>query len=97
MPIHIKININRDVLSHIHITRMDENLSMDPDALILYSVVVKDEPPRGSHLAQYAAESPSWGEWEAGDRFYHRYGDGALVCVQKALEAYNKAAHENVH
>lgn len=88
MPIHMTVKINQDVISHIHIARVDENLSMQPDALIEYSVVVKEQPTKGSYLEKYAEETPSWGDWLNGVKFQHRYGDGALVCVQKAVEAY---------
>lgn len=92
MPIHTTIKVNQDVISHIHITRVDDNMSMDENAVLEYSVIVKDEnPSRTSYFRDEAQEAPSWSEWYTeGVRFTHRYGDGVLVCVQKALEAYHK-------
>jgi hypothetical protein len=45
-----------------------------PDDINTYSAVLGERP--------YSIE-----EWESGVRYEHRYGDGALTCVRKALEA----------
>lgn len=92
MPIHVTVKVNSDTISHVHISRIDESMSMDKDAVIEYSVLVKDQPARDSYFAKYAEETPSWGDWLNGTRFFHRYGDGVLVCVQKALEAHHNAS-----
>lgn len=90
MPIYVPVHVNADLIYHVHIARVDESMSMDDDAVLEYSVVVHEEVgTRDSVIRQYVRDTPSFGEWLNGTLFTHRYGDGLLVCVQKALEAYN--------
>lgn len=90
MPIHVDINVNTELVQRVHICRMD-GLSMEPDSVHIYSVVVSEKRPifhedRGTTL-QFT-DHPTWLEWESGVKFTHRYGDGATVCVMKGLQAY---------
>jgi hypothetical protein len=73
MPLHVTIKINRETLETLHIGRIKGGTR--PNDLNSYLVIVGEEPLGLS-------------EWESGGVEYsHRYGDGALVCVRKALEA----------
>lgn len=76
MPLHAKIYINERLIDEIHIGRMSGG-STAPDAINTYKAVIGEVPT-------------STQEWMEGTEFTHRYGDGALVCVQKAIEAYEK-------
>lgn len=76
MPIHVQILINDRVLDTLHIGRLEGG--MDPDDLNTYCAVLGEEPV-GLH---------SW--LDRGVTYLHTYGDGALVCVRKALEAIEK-------
>jgi hypothetical protein len=73
MPLHVQIRLNRQLLSEIHITRAEGGT--DPDDVNTYIAVTEEEP---LYLEEYQ---------ERGVKFKHRYGDGAEVCVRKALEA----------
>lgn len=77
MPLHAKIYINDRLIDEVHIGRMSGG-SMSPDAVNTYKVVVGEVPT-------------STEEWLEGEEFTHRYGDGALVCVQKGITAYELA------
>jgi hypothetical protein len=73
MPLHVTIKINRETLETLHIGRIKGGTH--PNDLNSYLVVVGEEPLGLS-------------EWESsGVEYKHRYGDGALVCVRKAIEA----------
>jgi hypothetical protein len=73
MPLHVQIRLNRQLLSEIHIARAEGGT--DPDDINTYIATT--------------GEQPLWleGYEEHGVKFKHRYGDGAEVCVRKALEA----------
>jgi hypothetical protein len=73
MPIHVNIRINDRSINTIHIGRASGNTDLD-------SI---------NHYLAVAGEEPLFkDDWvENGTSFKHRYGDGAEVCVMKALEA----------
>ena len=72
MPLHVDIKINETLIETLHIGRLEGGT--DPDDLNLYAAVVGEEP----------LTIEDWRK--RGSTYKHRYGDGALVCVQKALE-----------
>jgi len=73
MPLHVQIRLNRQLLTEIHIARAEGGT--DPDNINTYIATTGEEP--------------LWleGYQERGVEFKHRYGDGAEVCVRKAIEA----------
>lgn len=76
MPLHVYVNINHQGLDSLHIARIEGGT--DPDDINTYVAVQGDEP--------YFYE-----EWlERGVKYEHRYGDGALTCVRKGIEALEK-------
>lgn len=75
MPLHVEIRVNSNLISKVHIGRLEG--STDPDSVNTYVAVMGNEPLRMD-------------DWlDRGVQFTHRYGDGAEVCVQKALAALN--------
>lgn len=73
MPIHVDIKINDTMISQIHIARFLGGTY--PNDINTYLVV------RGERPTDYT-------DWvDGGKEFTHRYGDGAEVCVAKAIEA----------
>lgn len=79
MPIHVDIKVNDLLINQVHIGRVEGDT--DPDSVNSYLVVDGDRPR--SHSDWHAVGIP----------FKHRYGDGAEVCVQKAMEAlYGKVS-----
>lgn len=72
MPLHVDIRINDRLLTQIHIGRLAGG--SEPDSINTYAAVEGEEPKSNE-------------EWLAAVRFEHRYGDGAEVCVRKALMA----------
>jgi hypothetical protein len=75
MPLHVTISVNDRRLNTLHIGRVSGGTHEDD--VNSYLVVGGSEP-----------QSPA--EWSAGVGFDHRYGDGAEVCVMKAIEAMRK-------
>jgi hypothetical protein len=73
MPLHVDIRVNDLLINQLHIGRTKGGTS--PDDMNEYIVVDGDRPR--SHSDWYAEGVP----------FNHRYGDGAEVCVMKAIEA----------
>jgi hypothetical protein len=82
VPLHVAIFINRHLLSEIHIARAEGGT--DPDDINTYIAVTGDEP---IWLEDYEA---------SGVTYEHRYGDGAQVCVRKAIEALEKTTKEKL-
>lgn len=76
MPLHITVKINNDTLETLHIGRMAGGTKADD--INTYSAVLGDRP-----FYQQ--------DWDNGVMYEHRYGDGALTCVRKALEAIEKS------
>lgn len=76
MPLHVDIRVNANLISRIHIGRIEGGIN--PDDINTYRAVLGEQPLR-------------YDDWfESGVEFTHRYGDGAEVCVQKAIEALFK-------
>ena len=73
MPLHVTIKINRETLETLHIGRMEG--TTEPDNINTYLVVAGGEPLSFDNWKDYGVE------------YTHRYGDGALVCLRKALDA----------
>jgi hypothetical protein len=96
MPLKIDVRINNELIERVHIARMNEAGGTAPDAVNDYSVirgtkdlVLRDEPPFNQ---REFADDLAWADWlEPDAEFSHRYGDGAIVCLMKAL---NKLAPE---
>lgn len=92
MPLHVYIDINDTPIETLHIGRIKGGTS--PDDINTYVAVIGDRP---LYLE----------EWEKrGVKFTHRYGDMALVCVRKAIEAIegknapidkSKKTSQNIH
>jgi hypothetical protein len=73
MPLHVEIKANDKLLNTIHIGRSSGGT--DPDDLNTYIAIEGERPAK-------------WEDWYIdGIPYMHRYGDGAEVCVKKALEA----------
>jgi hypothetical protein len=73
MPIHVDIRINRELIEKLHIGRLEGGT--DADDVNIYVACLGPEPLRVD-------------DWiERGVKYEHRYGDGALVCVRRALDA----------
>jgi hypothetical protein len=73
MPIHVEVSINTTQIDSIHIGRVRGGT--DPDDINDYLVVHGDRPTRLE-------------DWHIdGIPFRHRYGDGALICVKRGIEA----------
>lgn len=73
MPLHVDIRVNSKLINTIHIGRIEGD--MQEDSVNTYLAVEGEEPLRLK-------------DWEErGYEFQHRYGDGAEVCVAKALNA----------
>lgn len=73
MPIRVNIDINGHQIEQLHIGRTEGGTS--PDDVNTYLAVLGPRPT-------------SVEDWqERGTEFTHRYGDMALICVQKAIEA----------
>lgn len=73
MPIHVDIKINESLVNSLHIGRIAGGT--DPDDINDYLVIDGDYPTR---TEDYYIEGKS---------FQHRYGDGAEICVMKAIQA----------
>lgn len=73
MPLHIDIAVNDFPIESLHIGRIKGGT--DPDDVNTYLVVSGDQPITLKGWHEYGVE------------FEHRYGDGALVCLRKALQA----------
>jgi hypothetical protein len=72
MPIHVEIKVNDKVLNTLHIGRFRG--STGKDDVNTYLVIDGKAPT-------------SIDDWIRGAEFQHRYGDGAEVCVMKAIQA----------
>lgn len=72
MPLHVDIKINEKLIDQLHIGRMEA----------LYSAV---------QISTYRVVQGIYDSWavpfETGVEFQHQYDQGALVCVEKAIEA----------
>lgn len=76
MPLHVDIRINERLIEQVHIGRFKGNTN--PDSVNTYIATVEGTD-----------SSPEWYAATAVE-FQHRYGDGAFVCVEKALQALNE-------
>jgi hypothetical protein len=81
MPLHVTIKVNDDLITDVHIGRIEGGAN--PKDINKYVVVAGEEP---LHIDTWL---------ELGKQFDHRYGDGALVCVAKALEALEENKKTN--
>jgi hypothetical protein len=73
VPIHVDIKINDTLINTLHIGRFSGE-GTSPESINTYLVVEGDRP---EHIE----------DWDKGVGYEHRYGDGAEVCVVKALKA----------
>jgi len=80
MPLHVEIKINEKTLNTIHIGRLSGNTH--PDNINTYAAVEGITPETKP-------------EWLKGVKFEHRYGDGAEICVIKAIEALKTSQSEH--
>lgn len=76
MPLHVDIRINDDPIETLHIGRLKGDTNSDSENVYVATF-------EGSDV------EPNWFSEDAAT-FTHRYGDGAVVCVQKALNAILK-------
>lgn len=73
MPLHVDIRVNANLISRVHIGRIEGGTK--PDDINIYRAVLGEQPT-------------SYQEWlDRGAEFTHRYGDGAEICVQKGITA----------
>jgi hypothetical protein len=77
MPLHVDVYVNNFKIEQLHIGRLEGGI--EADDINTYKLVIGDEPI-------------AFEEWEQGIEFTHRYGDGALTCVKKAIEAYERVS-----
>jgi hypothetical protein len=82
MPIHVDIRINDKLINQIHIGRAKGGTNSDD--INEYLVVDGEQPLR---LEDWYID---------GIPFTHRYGDGAEVCVARALEALGYGSNQPV-
>jgi hypothetical protein len=75
VPIHVEIKINEQLINTLHIGRLEGGTG--PQDVNSY-LVVEGQRPKGVD------------DWHRGETFSHRYGDGAEVCVMKAIEAIRR-------
>lgn len=92
MPLHIDVKINDELIERLHIGRFGDTGTQNGELKQYRAVLGQKEtlPPEEYTFARTSdfPKEPTFLEWEeASNRFNHRYGDGALVCVLKALEA----------
>jgi hypothetical protein len=75
MPLHVDIRLNDKVIERLHIGRI---------------LGTEEEDSENTYFA-ILGEYPAWAmEWADGSYFTHRYGDGALKCIERAIAAiYN--------
>lgn len=75
MPLHIDIRLNDRLLHTVNIGRIKGNEK--PDSINTYRAVLTfpGDRPDVDYFAEDSVE------------FTHRYGDGALICAQKAISA----------
>lgn len=75
MPLHVDIRVNDELIDQLHIGRVEQ----------LYSAIQVSNylVVRGVHEPWAVPYS------DEGVPFTHKYNDGALVCVQKAIAALN--------
>lgn len=73
MPLHVTVKLNDTLLHEIHIGR--DTGGTDENDINTY-LVVQGEEPIGTQ---------NW--LDRGLMFKHRYGDGANVCIMKAIQA----------
>jgi hypothetical protein len=73
MPLHVTIRLNRDHLTTLHVGRLSGGTR--PDDINEYSAVYGPENETPDFFGPDAVT------------FTHRYGDGADICVLKALTA----------
>lgn len=79
MPIHIPIHVNEKQITQIHIARVNGGMDREAGKEHGYVVLEQPNPPATDK------------EWDEGIPFTHTYGDGLLVCVEKALHALNNS------
>lgn len=77
MPLHVTIKINDQLIENLHIARIAGGTGSEEVNTYL---AVLGERPIGLSVWQ-----------DRGVEFQHRYGDGALVCVRKALESIEQS------
>lgn len=77
MPLHIDIRLNQQLLGTVHIGRVEGD--EQPNTVNTYRAV--ETRPGDYDIDFFGADSVE---------FTHRYGDGALICAQKAIEALTK-------
>lgn len=90
MPLKIDVIVNDELIERVHIARMNDGGGNAADTLNDYSVirgakklVHSDAPPFNR---REFSDIPEWTDWlEPDAEFQHRYGDGPLVCLLKAL------------
>jgi hypothetical protein len=91
MPLKIDVRVNDELIERVHIARMNTAGGTAVDTLNDYSVIRgskelihRDEPPFNQR--EFKGE-PGWEDWlEPDAEFQHRYGDGPIVCLLKALQ-----------
>jgi hypothetical protein len=82
MPLHVDIRINDTLINQIHIARIKGGTKAND--VNEYVVVDGPKPAR-------------YEDWLIdGVPFTHRYGDGAEVCVARALEAWGYGCNQLV-
>lgn len=90
MPLKIDVMVNGELIERVHIARMNTAGGTADNTLNDYGVIRGtkdlihgDEPPFDKREFK---DDLSWADWlEPDGEFQHRYGDGPMVCLLKAL------------
>lgn len=79
MPLNVTVRINSEILSVLHIGRMESLRGEDQD----HEYLVTDQVIYG-----LPSDWRSVPDWDKGIPLQHNYADGHLVLVEKAIAAF---------
>lgn len=81
MPLHIPVYLNDREIEVVHIGRTGP---IDPAEDFYHYIVTTHEYPQTMYEGKPRRYTPNW---DVGVPFTHKYSDGALKCLSRALEA----------
>lgn len=81
MPLHVPVYVNDREITTIHISRLDNFDLSNPESTY---IVTTHELPQTMYEGKPRRYTPNWG---VGVQFTHKYSDGALKCLSRALVA----------
>lgn len=86
MPLHVEVRVNKNRIGTLHIGRTESLL--DKNQTSGYLVTADAEGEYITLGDQFSDNVDYLVDWSDGVPFAHKYSDGALVCVQKGIEAF---------